>query len=170
MPYRYSLLVKVAVPNTQSKHYYDGEHEKWETKYQLSPKELVEDHEDGYKQLVSVTGVPLSGWTKIKRYPVDLTKIIKTSQAPAIADYMGTQLAVGDFVVAKHRKEDDLQIGRIIGFVKQGKARILPVHDYEQSTGFLKFPSEMVKVPTALLGDDPEAEWELAPEDMGMLL
>lgn len=164
MPYKYALRVKERVRETRR---YDED--EFEFKYQLTPKELVEGQDNGYKRLVSVTGHPLSAWTQVTRRPTDLKKVIKASQFPAITDYMGTLLAVGDFVVARHKRMDDLQIGRIIGFVKQGKARILPVGYFEQDHGILKFPTEMVQVPPAILGDDPEAEWILAPEELGML-
>lgn len=162
MPFKYAI--KVTTDKVISRNYYDEPN--YETEIHLTPKDFAETHKEGIKMFVSATGVPLTDWMPVKRVAYDLTAIKRSSQHPAITDFMGTQLAVGDYVVTHHRKMDDLQICEIIGFVKQGKARLLPVDNFEQSHGILKFPQEIVQVPSTILGADPTGEWIPTEEEM----
>lgn len=165
MPYKYAIKVETK-EFTGHLDYYGDEIFKTSTEFLLTPKDFAETHDNGMKMFVSATGVSLTGWMRIKRTVYDLNAIKRSSKHAAITDYMGTQLNVGDYVVTHHRKIDELQICEIIGFVKQGKARILPVEDFEQSHGLLKFPREMVKVAASVLGDDPTCEWIPTEEEM----
>lgn len=163
MPFKYAI--RVTTDKVISRNYYDDE-PTYETEIHLTPKDFAETHKAGLKMLVSATGAPLTGWMSVKRTAYDLTAIKRSSQHPAITDFMGTQLSVGDYVVTHHRKMDDLQICEIIGFVKQGKARLLPVDNFEQSHGILKFPQEIVQVPSTVLGEDPTGEWIPTEDEM----
>lgn len=162
MPFKYGI--KVQTEKVIHRDYYGDP--TYATEIHLTPKDFADTHDDGMKMLVSVTGKPLTEWFHIKRHVYDLTSIKRSSKAPAVTDYMGNQLAVGDYVVTHYRKMDDLQICEVIGFVKQGKARILPVANFEQSHGILRFPDEMVQVPFNVLGNDPTCEWIPTEEEM----
>lgn len=167
MPLKYAIAVKTDKMKPRSAYdaYYNIEPE-YEVEYQLAPKDYVEEHRDGFKKLISVTGEPLSGWMKVKRRSVDVAELKRKSKAPAVKDFFGTTLAVGDYVVTHHKKNVDLLVCEVIGFVKQGKARIMPVEDIEQDYGLLKFPSEIVKIPADVLGEDPLSEWIPSEEEM----
>lgn len=164
VPYKYAI--KVETKEVTGLDYYGDETYKTTTEYPLTPKDFADTHKDGMKMLVSATGFPLTGWVPIKRNAYDLTSIKRSSQFPAITDLVGAQLTVGDYVVTHYRKMDNLQVCEIIGFVKQGKARLLPVGNFEQSHGILRFPREMVQIIPTVLGDDPNGEWIPTEEDM----
>lgn len=162
MPFKYGIKVKT--DKVISRDYHGTK--TYETEFHLTPKDFAETHENGMKMLVSVTGAPLTDWFSVKRVAYDLTSIKRNSKATALTDFMGAQLAVGDYVVTHYRKMDDLQVCEVIGFVKQGKARILPVGNFEQSHGILRFPREMVQIPAYVLGEDPTGEWIPTEEEM----
>lgn len=163
MPFKYGI--EVETEKVLSRSYYNDE-VIYEKEIHLTPKDFAETHDRGLKMLVSATGKPLTDWFRIKAPVYDLTSLRRSSKAPAVTDYMGTQLAVGDYVSFHYRRMDSLQIGEIIGFVKQGKARIVPVGDYEQSHGVLRFPDEMIHIPATVLGEDPTGEWIPTEEEM----
>lgn len=163
MPFKYGIEVETEKVIHRS---YYGDDVTYETEIHLTPKDFADTHTKGVKRLVSVTGKPLTDWFRISPLVHDLTALKRNSKAPAVTDFMGTQLSVGDYVSFHYRKIDTLQIGEIIGFVKQGKARIIPVGDYEQSHGVLRFPDEMIQIPATVLGDEPTGEWIPTEEEM----
>jgi hypothetical protein len=166
LPFKYAIAVttdKIKPRNQWSDYWGDPE---YETEKLSAPKDYAETHEDGYRMLVSVTGEPLTGWLRIKRRAIDHTELKKKSKAPAVTDFMGTELAVDDYVVTYVKRHVDLQVCQVIGFVKQGKARILPLGNFEQEHGILKFPTEIVKIPEHVLGEDPTAEWVPTEEEI----
>lgn len=163
MPFKYGIEVKTEKVVQRS---YYGDDVIYETEIHLTPKDFADTHDRGVKRLVSATGKPLTDWFYIKSPVYDLTSLKRNSKAPAVTDLFGTQLAVGDYVSFHYRKMDNLQVGEVIGFVKQGKARIIPVDSYEQSHGVLRFPDEMIQIPAAVLGEDPTGEWIPTEEEM----
>lgn len=163
MPFKYGI--EVETEQVLHRGYYDDD-VTYATEIHLAPKDFADTHAKGMKRLVSVTGKPLTDWFRISPLVHDLTTLKRNSKAPATTDFMGTKLSVGDYVSFHYRKMDTLQIGEIIGFVKQGKARIIPVGNYEQSHGVLRFPDEMIQIPATVLGYDPTCEWIPTEEEM----
>jgi hypothetical protein len=162
VPFKYAIKVtteKVGVTDYYGDPVYTVE-------YHLAPKDFAETDKRGMKMLVSATGAPLTDWVPIKRPTGDITALKLKSKAPALPDFMGTQLAVGDYVVTYVKRYVDLQVCEVIGFVKQGKVRIMPVDNIEQTHGLLKFPTEIVQIPHSVLGDDPNGEWIPTEEEM----
>jgi hypothetical protein len=163
MPFKYGI--EVETEKVLSRNYYNDD-VTYVTEIHLTPKDFADTHSKGVKMLVSVTGKPLTGWFRINPLVHDLTALKRNSKSPAVGDFIGNELSIGDYVSFHYRKMDDLQIGEIIGFVKQGKARIIPVGNYEQSHGVLRFPDEMIQIPAAVLGEDPTGEWIPTEEEM----
>jgi hypothetical protein len=164
MPFKYGI--EVETEKVLSRSYYDEDDVIYEKEVHLTPKDFAETHDKGVKMFVKANGEPLTDWMRVQRMVHDLTAVKRNSKAPAVKDFMGTELAVGDYVVTHYRKKEALQVCEVIGFVKQGKARILPVADFEQTHGILRFPHEMVQVPFTVLGEDPTGEWIPTEEEM----
>lgn len=162
MPFRYAVKEETLLQEKQNYWEYDS----YAVTYHLVPKDYAETHDAGYKQLVTAEGAALTDWVPLKRHKWDLTSIKHASRHPALTDFMGTKLSIGDYVVTHIKKHDNLQVCEVIGFVRQGKIRILPVDDIDQKTGILRFPTEIVQIPSTLLGEDPNGEWIPTEEEL----
>lgn len=161
MPFKYAIgVVSERVKPKQ-------EWEEWsKPAYQLDyhqvPKHLADTHDNGFKMLVSVIGEPISEWVLINRKTYDLNAVKRASKATPLKDMMGSELQVGDYIAAHLKplkKRTGLVVCEVIGFVKQGKIRVLPLIDEFQTHGVLVFPTELVQIPSHLLGADPNEEW-----------
>lgn len=166
MPFRYSIRFKTKTEKTDKYGYSDTVEN---ISFMFVRKDQAELHESGHKQFVTKDGVPLTQWIWMPNNctPVDLTRIKKSSRYDPLPDMFGQPLQVGDLVAMHIRKRDELQIGEVIGFVKQGKVRVMPLENTYQHTGLLFFPNQIVLVPKDALGDDPQGEWDTPAEMLG---
>lgn len=163
MPFKYGIMVETEKVLTH--RYYDDEII-YVQEAHLTPKDFAETHPKGVKMMVKANGEPVTDWMSVSAVTYDLTEVKRKSKAPAVKDFAGNELTVGDYVVTHYRKMDELQVCEVIGFVKQGKARILPVGGFEQRHGILRFPDEMIKLPETVMGDDPNGEWIPTEDEM----
>ena len=168
MPYKYAIAVQTDRYNPRSA-WASSARPEYEKDYQPVTKKSAEAHRDGVKQLVTRDGKPLSAWVPVQRgYTPDHGDNKKTSRVSLpvlprrvqpVHDFMGAALHEGDYVLTSIKGFDELQVCEVIGFVRQGKARVLPLDPATRSYRLLRFPKEMVKISSAVLGPDPNGEW-----------
>lgn len=157
MPYIYAIEEHLydKVPSDFSNYNEYDEYTRWHsTQTFITPAEQweAEAHEGGVWALTDTQGNVLSGWVnyrfKTPDGPISATLQKNRGRGIPLTDIYNETLQAGDYVFTIIRKNKIIQICEVISFTKD-KIRILPVENIEQAHGMLKFPHEIVKVPSS---------------------
>jgi hypothetical protein len=134
MPYIYAIAVEIYDEGTPPR---GGV---WE----LHPvsEETAETHKDGRWMLVSHTGQTVTEWNSFfhEYRTSDTTKV---GHGKPLRDAVGTELAVGDFVMTTKGNHPTLHLMEVISFTPK-KIRIRDIRSFGK--GNVKNPEDIIKV------------------------
>lgn len=123
--------------------------------YHSVPKEIAEANEErGVFRFTNFYGATITGWIPISKEWVDKQINSAKSTAPAHNDFLGEELAVGDYVLVMERSA--WLIARVLAFT-ESRVKVLVYSDADNASAgprsILKRPAGVAKIQPTILSD-----------------